>query len=513
MGRVKRALLSVSDKTGLIPFAQGLRRLGVELVSSGGTARELANAGISHRTVEDVTGSPEILDGRVKTLHPKIHGGILANREIPAHLKELENHGIGTIDLVVVNLYPFQEVTARPGIDLATAIENIDIGGSALIRAAAKNHQSVAVVVSPRQYDRVLAELEQTGEISLATRQKLAVEGFLHSASYDTAIYAFLAKAYGFEEQFSEQMILGMSKVQDLRYGENPGQKAAFYRLNSEVSGLSAAVQLQGKELSYNNYLDLDAALGLAQEFSEPAAVVIKHTNPCGAALGKTIKEAYVLAREADPLSAFGSVVACNREIDGETASEIAKTFVEAVIAPEFSPEAREILQQKENLRLLALQDFAPKSRIELRSVQGGILMQENDYGVVLPKDWQIVSGGPLTFEDEAELLFAWKVVKHVKSNAIVLTNNGQTLGVGAGQMSRVESVRIALRKAGEKAHGAVLASDAFFPFRDSVDLLAQAGVRAIVQPGGSVRDAEVIEAARQANITMVFTGRRHFRH
>ncbi|WP_406676861.1 bifunctional phosphoribosylaminoimidazolecarboxamide formyltransferase/IMP cyclohydrolase [Moorella sp. ACPs] len=511
----KRALLSVSDKTGLVDLARGLVELGWELISTGGTARTLTAAGLPVTEVAAVTGFPEILDGRVKTLHPKIHGGILA-RPTPEHLEQLREQGIQPIDLVVVNLYPFRETIARPGVTPEEAIENIDIGGPAMVRAAAKNHERVAVVVDPASYSEVLAELREKGNLSPATRRRLAAAAFAHTAAYDAAIAAYLQRLIRKEEIFPVHFVLSGEKVQDLRYGENPHQQAAFYRLPAVPPGsLAGARQLQGKELSYNNLMDLDAAWNLASDFKEPVAAIIKHTNPCGVARGTTPAQAYHLAYAADPVSAFGGIVALNRTVDAATAREMTEIFLEAVIAPDFTPEALEILKSKPNLRLLAAGSVAAcrVQEYQVRPVSGGFLVQEPDYHLLDPEHLKVVTARKPEAGEMEDLLFAWQVVKHVKSNAIVVVKDGVTLGIGAGQMNRVGAARIALEQAGARAKGAVLASDAFFPFGDTVALAAEAGITAIIQPGGSVRDEESVKAADAARIAMVFTGIRHFRH
>ncbi|HHY25998.1 MAG TPA: bifunctional phosphoribosylaminoimidazolecarboxamide formyltransferase/IMP cyclohydrolase [Desulfitobacterium dehalogenans] len=514
----RRAVLSVSNKTGIVEFAQGLVELGFELVSTGGTFKTLTEAGLPVRYVTEITEFPEILDGRVKTLHPKIHGGILA-RATEEHLQQLKDNDIGLIDLVVVNLYPFKETIAKPGVQFQEAIENIDIGGPSMVRAAAKNQERVGIVVNPQRYSEVLQALRELGEIPYAMRKRLAAEAFAHTAEYDQCIAAYLTAELAGESistsPFPNTITLSAQKAQDLRYGENPAQKAAFYRGVEAMGTLAHGEQIQGKELSYNNWMDMDAAWSIVQDFNDPACAIIKHTNPCGTALGKTALEAYERALEADPVSAFGGIIAFNRAIDAECASALKAHFYEVIVAPEFSSEARAILQEKKNLRLVKVaQDANPTiGPWKVRSIQGGYLIQEEDEGTTPVSEWQVASKRQPTPEDLRELDFAWRVVKHVKSNAIVLAKNGQTLGVGAGQMNRVGSVKIALEQAGEKAQGAYLASDAFFPFPDSLEEAAKAGVRAVVQPGGSVRDAEVIEAADRLNLIMVFTHRRHFKH
>jgi phosphoribosylaminoimidazolecarboxamide formyltransferase/IMP cyclohydrolase len=509
-----RALISVSDKTGVVDFARGLVELGVEIVSTGGTARTLKEAGLPVTYISEVTGFPEILDGRVKTLHPAVHGGILALRT-PEHLNQLEAHHITPIDIVAVNLYPFRETIARPGVTLEEAIENIDIGGPAMVRAAAKNHRYVLVVVNPARYPQVLKALAE-GNISPELRLELAREAFAHTAAYDSAIAAYLQKQSQGDEPFPPAWHMSVELVQPLRYGENPHQKAAFYR-DPTVTGpcVANAVQLSGKELSFNNILDLNAALELVREFIDPSVVIIKHNNPCGAASADELATAYRLAYEGDPVSAFGGIVACNRTVDEETARQMASIFLEAIIAPDFTPEALDILARKANLRLLKTGPLTGPSsdRLDIRKVNGGLLIQEADLELTRPDEVRVVTEKQPTAEQLAEMAFAIAVVKHVKSNAIVITKNRQLIGVGAGQMNRVGAARIALEQAGEKARGAVLASDAFFPFRDTVDEAAKAGIAAIVQPGGSVRDEESIAACNEHGIAMVFTGMRHFKH
>jgi phosphoribosylaminoimidazolecarboxamide formyltransferase/IMP cyclohydrolase len=507
--KITRALLSVSNKEGLVEFAQGLAELGVELIATGGTARTLAEAGLAVRPIEDVTGFPEILDGRVKTLHPAVHGGILARRE-QAHLAELEAQGITPIDLVAVNLYPFAETVAKPGTTLAEAVEQIDIGGVALLRAAAKNFAHVAVLSDPADYATILAELREQGDLSVATRQHLALKAFRHTASYDAAISRYLTSHFG-EATFPGTLHLNLTKLADLRYGENPHQQAALYGLGATASPLGGNL-LQGKALSYNNILDLDAAWRIASDFAAPTLAIIKHGNPCGVASDANLADAFRAALASDPVSAFGSVIAANRPFNGEVALALGNLFVEAIAAPAFTSEAREVLAERPNCRLLEMSD-AEELAWEMRGVRGGLLVQEEDTVVEDEADWKVVTERSPTTEELEALRFAWKVVKHVKSNAIVLGRGTATVGVGAGQMSRVDAVRLAIAKAGQRTQGAALASDAFFPFPDGVEEAARAGVTAIVQPGGSRGDAAVIEAADAHGLAMLFTGVRHFRH
>jgi len=503
---MKRALISVSDKTGVVNFARGLAEAGFEIISSGGTAQALDEGGVTVHRVADLTGAPEILGGRVKTLHPKIHGGILADRRKDAHVIELADHGIDPIDLVVVNLYPFEQTVARPEVTEDDAIENIDIGGPAMVRAAAKNWQSVAVVVTPDHYDIILDEIKDSGEVSLDTRRTLAVEAFRHTCAYDAAIVDY----FGSDETWPERMVVSANKVMDLRYGENPHQEAAFYATGVE-QGLATTEQLHGKELSYNNLLDTDAAYELVSELDEFACAIIKHSNPCGVAVAPSVHEAYVRAYECDPKSAFGGIIALNALCTKAAAEEIAKIFCEVVIAPAFEDAALQVLTAKKNLRILRAAAFN-SADIEVRRVAGGLLMQTPD-GPDDATGAKVVTKAHPTEEQLADLRLAWTVVKHVKSNAIVLVKDGAAVGVGAGQMSRVESTELAAARAGERAAGTVCASDAFFPFRDGLDAAVKAGAVAVIQPGGSVRDDEVIEAADEHGIPMLFTGRRHFRH
>jgi phosphoribosylaminoimidazolecarboxamide formyltransferase/IMP cyclohydrolase len=520
LSKLQRALVSVSDKAGLVEFAKGLSAAGLEILSTGGTAKTLAAAGVPVREVSDFTGAPEVLDGRVKTLHPRVHGGILG-RPTEKHRQEMQQAGFVNIDLVVVNLYPFRETVAR-GAPFEEVIENIDIGGPAMIRSAAKNHERVAVVVDPADYARVLGEIQGAGEVSAATRYDLARKAFSHTAAYDGAIASHLGRLASPEAplaDFPQSLHLSASLERALRYGENPHQKAAFYALegNVDAPSLAKAEVLQGKELSYNNLLDLDAAMRLCAEFAQPAAAIIKHNNPCGAAVAPEdagVAEAYRRARETDPVSAFGGIVAVNRPVDGELAREMSETFLECVIAPAYAPEALALLATKKNLRLLKY-DFpgdAPGS-VEYRSVTGGLLVQSRDKDTAKAAEAKVVSKRAPTPAELADLDFAWRVCKHVKSNAIVFAAGGRTLGVGAGQMSRVDSTRIAISKARASLKGCVMASDAFFPFRDSVDEAAKAGAVAVIQPGGSVRDEESIAAADEQGLAMVVTGERHFRH
>ena len=512
-----KAIISVSDKAGVVDFARGLAELGFEVYSTGGTQQALAEAGVAVASVSKLTGFPEILDGRVKTLHPAVHGGILARRDQPSHLEELAKSGIAAIDLVAVNLYPFVQTVTKPGVSLDDALENIDIGGPTMIRAAAKNFPHVLVVVDPADHERVLGLL-RGGVVPLEERRRLALKAFQHVASYDTAIAQYLRAE---EEALPEQLTLSLTKLFDLRYGENPHQRGAVYRENSvlwggQTWGIVAAEQLHGKELSYNNFLDADAAWRAALDFAEPTAVVVKHTNPCGLACHQDLTEAYRRALSGDPVSAYGGIVAVNRELTGEAAEEIGKTFYEIVIAPAFSEEALTILQKKKNLRILQLDEKAAAgcaSALEYRRVSGGFLVQQPDAYLDDAIELQVVTKRPPSEQEMANLRFAWNVVKHVKSNAIVIVKDRTLLGMGAGQPNRVTSVHLALRRAEERARGAVLASDAFFPFPDGVELAADGGITAVIQPGGSIRDQKVIEAADARGMAMVFTGIRHFRH
>jgi phosphoribosylaminoimidazolecarboxamide formyltransferase/IMP cyclohydrolase len=527
---IAQALLSVSDKTGLVDFARGLSRLGVTLLSTGGTARALADAGLPVTEVGDYTGFPEMLDGRVKTLHPKVHGGILARRDVPAHAAALEQHAIPPIDLVVVNLYPFRQTVAKPGCTLEDAIENIDIGGPAMVRSAAKNWRGVGVVTDGAQYAPVLDEIRRAGGLSDATRFSLAVAAFNRISNYDGAISDFLSRIQpdGSRSLFGGQANGRFVKLQDLRYGENPHQQAAYYRdLYPAPGSLVTGEQLQGKELSYNNIADSDAAWECVKSFETPACVIVKHANPCGVALGADCADAYSRAFKTDPTSAFGGIIAFNRELDGAAAQLVVKQFVEVLIAPSFTDEARAVFASRANVRLLRISldgvraDGATdwergRNAVDVKRVGSGMLMQTADNHVLRASDLKVVTRKAPTPAQVEDLLFAWRVAKYVKSNAIVFCGDRMTLGVGAGQMSRIDSAKIASIKAanaGLTLAGSVVASDAFFPFRDGLDVVVDAGAVAVVQPGGSMRDQEVIDAADERGIAMVFTGVRHFRH
>jgi len=512
---VKRALVSVSDKTGVVELARGLAALGVEIVSTGGTAAALRGAGVAVTPLSEVTGFPEILGGRVKTLHPAVHGGLLAVRGDAAHEAELARHGIGPIDLVAVTLYPFEAALAR-GADAATMIEEIDIGGVTLLRAAAKNFAGVVVLSAPAQYAPVLGELRETGAVGLETRRRLAQDAFARTSGYDAAIARYLGA-----EPFPQRLVLAFDKIQDLRYGENPHQRGAFYREPGAADPcVATARQLAGKALSYNNIYDLDAALELVREFSGPAAVVVKHGIPCGVGTGDALRVAYLRAREGDPVSAFGGIVAFNRPVDAATAEALAETFLEAVIAPAFDEGARAALARKRNLRLMEVgavgrgsDAAATGPGLDLRRVRGGLLVQDRDALDLDDARLTVVTSRAPTEHEWVDLRFAWTVCRYVRSNAIVLARDRQVVGVGAGQMNRVEPVRLAVKQAGERATGAVMASEAFFPFPDAVEVAVAAGVTAVMHPGGATRDAEVAAVAEAAGITMVTTGIRHFRH
>ena len=517
---IKQALLSVSDKTGVLEFAQGLARFGVRLISTGGTAKLLRDAGLVVTEVADYTGFPEMLDGRVKTLHPKVHAGILARRDLPEHMQSMAASGLATIDLVAVNLYPFRETVARPDCALAEAIENIDIGGPAMVRSSAKNYQHVAIVTDPADYAGVLREMDAAnGAVGAETRFRLAQKAFSHTAAYDSAISNYLTSIApdGTREAFPQRLNAQFDRVQTLRYGENPHQEAAFYRdAQPAPGGIANYRQLQGKELSYNNIADADAAWECVKTFATPACVIVKHANPCGVAIGAHPLDAYRKAHATDPTSAFGGIIAFNRVLDADAASAVTQQFVEVLIAPEVSAGARAVLAQKTNVRVLEVPPAEGANAWDCKRVGGGLLVQSPDTLNVAAKDLKVVTRRQPDERELADLLFAWRVAKYVKSNAIVYCANGQTLGVGAGQMSRVDSARIASIKAanaGLTLAGSVVASDAFFPFRDGVDVVAEAGAKAVIQPGGSMRDEEVIAAADEHGLAMVYTGVRHFRH
>ncbi len=508
----KRALISVSDKTGIDTFAAELVKLGFELISTGGTKTLLEGKGIPVTGISEVTGFPEILDGRVKTLHPAVHSGLLSVRSDAEHRKQMEELGLDYIDLVAVNLYPFQQTISKPNVSYEDAIENIDIGGPSMLRSAAKNHAFVTIVVDAADYPAVLEELKANGDTTLDTRKRLAAKTFRHTAAYDALIADYLTNRLG--ETLPERVTVTYEKVQDLRYGENPHQSAAFYKKPLAGGGsLANAEQLHGKELSYNNIQDANAALQILREFDEPAAVAVKHMNPCGVGIGTDIFNAYSKAYEADPTSIFGGIVALNRTVDAATAAKLHEIFLEIIIAPDFAPEAVETLSKKKNIRLLKLPFVPTEDRFLVTSVEGGGLVQQADTKQVTEADLKVVTERAPTAEELKQLLFAWKVVKHVKSNAILIARDNMTIGVGAGQMNRVGAARIALEQAGEAARGAVLASDAFFPMGDTVETAAKAGIKAIIQPGGSIKDDESIAAANAAGIAMVFTGVRHFKH
>jgi len=517
MASIKRALISVSDKTGIVDLAKGLEALGAEILSTGGTAKALRDAGVKVIDVAAYTGSPEILDGRVKTLHPKIHGGLLGRRSVPAHVDQMKQHNIGPIDVVVVNLYPFEATISKPHCPFDEAIENIDIGGPSMLRSAAKNHEDVFVVVDPADYPRVLEAANSAGDTK-ALRRELAMKVFQHTARYDSLIAGYLeTQTHGATAKFPKLLSLQYELAETLRYGENPHQQGAFYReIQSQEPSVSRGKILHGKAMSYNNFLDANSALELAKEYDETAVAIIKHNNPCGVALGTTPVEAYVKARETDPVSAFGGVIAFNRSVDLAAAKEITSTFVEVVIAPGFADDALAELKRKKDLRLL---DVGPLAKVtqegyDLKKLVGGLIVQDRDLGVLTDlRSLSVPTVRKPTDEEYATCAFAWKVCKHVKSNAIIYARPGQTVGIGAGQMSRVDSVKLAAMKAQMPIKGCVMASDAFFPFRDGIDAAAQAGITAVIQPGGSIRDAEIVKAADEHGMTMILTGMRHFRH
>lgn len=514
---IKRALLSVSDKTGIVELARRLHALGVELLSTGGTMKALQDAGIPVTGVSDVTGFPECLDGRVKTLHPAIHAGLLAMRSNPEHMRQIAELGIQPIDLVVINLYPFRQTIARPGVTFEEAIENIDIGGPTMLRAAAKNWQDVAVVVEPADYDAVLGELEQAGEVSRETKLRLCYKVFEHTAQYDCMIQQYLRAQLPGDNRFPDKLTVTFEKVQGMRYGENPHQGAAFYRDLGDVAGtLPAARQLHGKELSYNNINDTNGALELLREFDTTAVVAVKHGNPCGVGVADDVAEAYRLAYEADPVSVFGGIVVTNATVDAATAEQMSRIFLEIVVAPAYTDAALEILTRKKNLRVLQLDTTHrayPAGERVLRKVAGGLLVQDIDDALLPEGELKVVTDRAPTEKQMQDLLLAWKIVKHTKSNGIAIARDNQSLGIGPGQVNRIWSTQMAIERSGEKVRGAALASDAFFPFDDCVKAAAQAGIACIIQPGGSVRDEDSIRACNEAGIAMVFTGMRHFKH
>jgi len=513
--RIERALISVYDKTGIVEFARGLVALNVEIISTGGTHKLLSSNGIPVREVSEITGFPEILDGRVKTINPRIAAGLLAIRENPEHARQVAEHQIHMIDLVCVNLYPFADTIRKPGVQFDEVMENIDIGGPSMIRAAAKNFQDVAVVTTPNDYASILVGLQKgVGILDRKALFDLAKKAFLCTARYDAKIAQHLSATGTGNDRFPPNLFMDLEKIESLRYGENPHQHAAFYRWGGQKPyGIAAARQLQGKELSYNNIVDLEAAWNLIQEFSEPACCIIKHTNPCGTAVADCLHTAYLKAYEADSVSAFGSVIGFNRSVDAQTAIEVSKLFVEVIVAPGFNNEALEILATRKNLRLIVVNPNAvgDTTEYEIKKVSGGILVQEHDS--TLSEEMRVATDRKPSDEERRDLEFAWRVAKHVKSNAIVLAKEGRTVGVGAGQMSRVDSVKISILKAYPTSKQSVMASDAFFPFRDGIDEAAKAGITAIIQPGGSLKDQETIQAANEHGIAMVFTGLRHFKH
>ena len=518
MSKIQRAILSVTDKSGMVDFARKLAGMGVELVSTGGTAKLLRESGVTVKDISELTGFPEMLDGRVKTLHPKVHGGILHRRQDSAHRSAVAEHDIPAIDMVVVNLYAFEKTAAKPGVHFEELIENIDIGGPSMIRSAAKNFQDVAVVTSPADYDAIANEMARSaGTLSSETKWRLAQKAFATTAAYDSAIASTLERVGvngHFElhaaEGFPQTLRMSFQKTMDLRYGENPHQKAAMYS-DGSGAGVANARQLQGKELSYNNIVDLQAAWDLAQDFDDTVCAIIKHTNPCGVATGKTLAEAYLRALECDPVSAFGGVIGVNRPVDGAAAAEMSKLFLEVIAAPAFDSAAKEFFAVKKNLRLVEVPDS--RQNWVLKNISGGMLVQDADLHHLTDSDLKVVTKRPPTPEEKRALLFVWKVCKHVKSNAILYARDGQTVGIGAGQMSRVDACRVGAMKAQLPLKGTVAASDAFFPFPDGVEEIAKTGATAIIQPGGSVRDQEVIEAADRLGLAMIFTGVRHFRH
>jgi len=523
--KVKRALISVSDKTGLDEFVKGLHKLGIDMLSTGGTAKRIRELGIPVRDVSDYTGFPEMLDGRVKTLHPKVHGALLSLRDNPEHMAKVKEHGIELIDMVVVNLYPFEKTVQKEGVRLEEAIENIDIGGPSMLRSAAKNYKSVAVITNPSKYHEILEELmDSKGSLSEKTLSDLALEVFKLTSRYDNAIYNFLHGRLEKEaesaqlERFPKTLQLRYEKAQELRYGENPHQKASFYiDKGIDEPSVSTTKQLHGKELSFNNILDINAALEIVKDYEEPAVTIIKHSNPCGTAVAPTIEKAFKDALACDPMSAFGGIIGLNREVDTKMAGIIAKSgFVECIIAPKYSDKALEILKEKKNVRLMEVPGFGKKPRgsdYDMKKVTGGMLVQDRDLKTITEKDLKVVTKKKPTKSEIESMLFGWRLCKHVKSNAILFCQGTKTVGVGAGQMSRVDSVMIAAHKAGKKSKGAVLISDAFFPKPDGIEGAKKAGIAAIIQPGGSIQDEEIIKTADKLGMSMVFTGVRHFKH
>lgn len=518
MIKVKRALISVSDKAGLVDFARELNNLGVEVLSTGGTAKLLRDNNIQVKEVSEYTGFPEMLDGRVKTLHPKIHGGLLALRDNPAHMQNLKEHDIGLIDMVVVNLYPFEKTTQNPDVTIDEAIENIDIGGPSMLRSAAKNHKYVAVISDPGRYNQVITELKKNnGALPQELMRELAIDVFALTSRYDNAINNYLRNYFKGKAEtagFPQELNFSFEKIQDLRYGENPHQKAAFYKEKGKTKGLIKLKQLQGKELSFNNILDLNSAWELVREFDKPGVVIVKHNNPCGVAEDETLDKAFIAAHKCDPLSAFGGIVALNRRLDLKAAKTIVKSgFLECIIALGFDKGVQELFKDKKNLRLLELNDIGPVNEPELKRVSGGLLIQDKNLDTLDIQNLKVPTKKKPTKKELESLIFGWKVAKHTKSNAIVLTRGTKTVGIGAGQMSRVDSVKIAKIKSGALSKNSFLASDAFFPKADAVIEAAKAGVKAIIQPGGSISDQEIIKACDRYKIAMVFTGIRHFKH
>jgi phosphoribosylaminoimidazolecarboxamide formyltransferase/IMP cyclohydrolase len=513
---IKRVLISVSDKTGIVEFASALVSKGVEIISTGGTAKTLSEAGLKVINISDITGFPECLDGRVKTLHPKVHAGLLAIRSNEEHMNQIKELGVETIDMVIINLYPFKQTILKGNVELEEAIENIDIGGPTMLRAAAKNYQDVAVVVDPLDYEKVLSEMTETGDVSVKTKFRLAYKVFEHTSHYDTLIAKYLRDTLG-DIDFPETLSLTYEKVQDMRYGENPHQKAVFYKEVGANKGLlPSAVQLHGKELSFNNINDTNGAIELVKEFDEPTVVAVKHTNPCGVGSADNIYDAYMRAYNSDPVSIFGGIIAANREIDAKTAEEINKIFVEIVVAPSYTEDALAVLTQKKNVRVLKLENITEKvspEAYDMKKVAGGLLVQKYNSQLFNQEDLKCVTNLQPTKEQMEDLIFAMKVVKHTKSNAITLAKGKMTIGVGPGQTNRIVPTKVAIEYAGDRSQGAVMASDAFFPFSDCVEAAAAAGIKAIIQPGGSIKDQESIDACNKYGIAMVFTGMRHFKH